>query len=400
WVDTLPLRCALDRVRARAHLARGEEDAAKQLIERVLQDDPTSTVGWELAIETAPEDERGELARRAREATGATHFEQKAREISGLTPGALAREVLVARPETLADVFRSVFARARALQAEQRAFLGMGIARILAAREVEIELVEAFLEIWLDDPEAEPTWIAEAFLLEEWAEALRVLRGFLPRAYSSDPSSVSTEALQDLVVVAAAHESDFADVLFGEVALPLTRTELAKLRMRMRSAPADVAFRRARQRADEAHDALHPELCLDQLDDFVDIEDDLLIDDGDWDELDDGLDEEDVDQVLADLRGAPGSLRKDLERAPPAVADGLLRSMLAQLEVPSELFANIPRKAKIDFLCSVLAGGPNTTLETLQAALAVLITSAAGGARAPRPRTQRKKPKPKRRKKR
>jgi len=356
WIDTRAVRCMIDRAEARVHLARGDRALAAPLAERALREDPDSARSWLLAIDLASADEVPDLARRAFEATGDDCF--RPHLAGGATPGALAVAVRDAAEPELGETLARAHSAMDAMVEPDRGYAEEGVLHVLMSRELR-EPAAAFVSRRFDAPATDRLLLAKACLSLDLVEPVEAM-------LSARESELDTSELADLVVIGSSEgQASFAMKLLGRLQPRLTRRELGRLRRRLGEPDFDPVVEAYDRALDALHDALHPELCLHELD--------------------------------PDPPSAPAPFPSEdaFSLDEEAIVDGLLAGMMQDLDLPLDLLGDIPLHRKREFLDGTLLGAPSVA--QMKAMLARLLGDVAPSRR-PRPPRRRHKTKRKKRK--
>lgn len=321
WLATRGLEASVDRAQARVLGAMGDPEAARRFSERALARDRTHPYSWEVTIELAPPEERARLTAEALEATGDASRFAPAR----LTAGAVANALAQAAGGTLEDDLALIAREAGGLSGAERSLLDAGLLYILVQRHDDG--AERFVEARLHEaPELGRDLAITALSLA----MVKPVREWLPRA------PVGAEVLEDVILTAAAYDRSTGQAFLGLVAPALTRRQLDRLKARVTSNAAAFAGEElAEEVFNRAHDALHPELCLEAYrDGELGFEEDLLLD---------GLGPDGFDALLGQTLAMLGVSQRELAAIPPARKRKFFDVSLAQMErgtgSPAELTA-------------------------------------------------------------
>lgn len=317
WLATRGLEASVDRAQARVLIAMGEPEAARPFAERALANDRAHPYSWEVALDLAPPEERERVRAEALEATGDAGRFAPLR----IGPGAVARALAESDEGSLHDDLALIAREAAAIPAAERAPLDVGLLYVLFARHGE--RAAGFVEARLRDAPEHGRDLAIAALLLGMEAPVRAW-------LSASRPPLALQALGDVVVAGAAAGLHAAERLLGRVAPWLTRRELDLLSSRVTRRAAAAAEGLGQEVFERAHDALHPELCLERY-----LDGDLL-DDEAADELIDELDDEEMlDELLGRTLAQLGVRPSEVAAVPASRKRAFIERVLGQMEAGS-----------------------------------------------------------------
>ncbi|MBX3274622.1 MAG: hypothetical protein KF729_30430 [Sandaracinaceae bacterium] len=328
WADTTPFRVSLDLHRAHARFGEGDLAAADAHLERVIATAPSDPETWARVIAVVPSHALQSYRARAFAATRSPQFAPKPRSAG-------ERVQAVARSEAPAVAATQLLDDLPALLDEREA-VDVGVLHVLSERgEREAAARYAARRLAANDGSNRAILLTAIDL--ELDEVLRA-------HFETPPPEADLEMLAGVAAIAGAMRgAALGGVLLGRLSPRLARRQIERAERSMRHRPH--ARRTVDDVFEKAHDALHPEICLEVL---ADSDRDELVFVGEGPEHEGAPDPAFVDALLThvlDTLGLPASIR---ERITPAARQTFI----------DRLLASEPTQASVDGAVAELLGVP------------------------------------------